>query len=76
MFKASLIRDLFHVRMDTKGTDIGRLLKKLSGSPRRFREDQDDPEEDDIDDIDDVNSDGVTLKSSFYSQSPASNHHL
>ena len=31
MFKASLIRDLFHVRMDTKGADIGRLLKKISG---------------------------------------------
>ena len=74
MFKASLIRDLFHVRMDTKGTDIGRLLKKLSGSPKRFREDQDDPEEEDDDDnIDDVNSDGMTLKSSFYSHA-AANH--
>ena len=50
MFKASLIRDLFQVRMDTKGADLGRLLTKLSVNSKRFKEDED-PEDEHVHDL-------------------------
>ena len=36
MFLASLIRDIYHVRVDTNKTDIDLLRSKLSGNSKRF----------------------------------------
>ena len=46
MFLASLIRDIYHVRVDTNKTDIDLLRSKLSGNSKRFQEDVGNPEDD------------------------------
>jgi len=35
MFKAAQIRDLFHVRIDTKGTELRQLFARLPSNSRR-----------------------------------------
>ena len=39
MLVASLIRDLFHVRIDTNKTEMSQLMGKLGSNSKRFQED-------------------------------------
>ena len=41
MFMAAKIRDLYHVRVDTNGTDLRRLLFKLPSRSKSFKESED-----------------------------------